>query len=144
MIRPTYSSDLTQAQWVLIAPLIPAAKPGGRPRSVDMRQILNGILSVVRTGCAWRLLPHDFPAWSTVYDYFRKFRRTGTWLQIHETLRDQLRRRGGREESPSAAIIDSQSVKTTEKGGLTDMTRARKSMAANAIWLWTLLAYSWR
>jgi len=132
-----YPSDLSDAQWELIAPLVPPAKPGGRPRSVDLREILNAILYVLRSGCAWRMIPHDLPVWSTVYDYFRQFRRAGVWKCIHDSLRGQLRRQVGREESPSAAIIDSQSVKTTEKGGLADMTRARKSTGANVIWLLT-------
>jgi len=137
MNRTMYPSDLSDAQWEVIAPLVPPAKPGGRPRSVDMREILNAILYVLRSGCAWRMIPHDLPVWSTVYDYFRQFRRAGVWKRIHDTLRGQLRRQVGREESPSAAIIDSQSVKTTEKGGLADMTRARKSTGANVIWLLT-------
>ncbi len=134
MNRTSYSSDINDDQWKVIEPLIPPAKPGGRPRSVDMREILNAIFYVVRSGCAWRLIPHDLPIWSTVYDYFRQFRKTGVWQNIHDALRAQLRRRQGREESPSAAIIDSQSVKTTEKGGFADMMQARKSTAESAIW----------
>ncbi len=133
MSRAIYPSDLDDAQWNIIEPFIPLAKPGGRPRSVDMREILNGILYVVRSGCAWRMMPHDLPIWSTVYDYFRRFRKAGVWQRIHDALRALVRRQEGREESPSAAIIDSQSVKTTEKGGLMDMTRARRSMDANGI-----------
>lgn len=137
MIRTAYPSDLTDAQWKTIEPLIPPAKPGGRPRKVDMREICNGIWYVLRSGCAWRLLPHDLPAWSTVYDYFRKFRQSGVWQAIHDVLRGKVRREAGREESPSAAVIDSQSVKTTEKGGRADMTPAKKSTAGNGIWWWT-------
>jgi transposase len=98
-----------------------------------MREVINGILYVVRSGCAWRLLPHDLPPWSTVYDYLRKFRKTGLWQRIHDALRDRVRRQEGRQESPSAAIIDSQSVKTTEKGGLAATTPQRRSTDANAI-----------
>jgi putative transposase len=133
MIRATYPSDLDDAQWISIEPLIRPAKPGGRPRSVNMREILNSILYVVRSGCAWRMMPHDLPIWSTVYDYFRQFRKAGVWQRVHDALRDQVRREQGREESPRAAIIDSQSVKTTEKGGLMGMMRARRSMGVNAI-----------
>jgi putative transposase len=113
----TYPSDLTPSQWDRLKDLLPPAKPGGRPRSVDLREVTNGILYIVRGGCAWRMMPHDLPPWSTCYDYFRKWRNDGLWQRINDTLRDRLRRRSRRKTSPSMAIIDSQSAKTTEQGG---------------------------
>lgn len=133
MSRANYSSDLTEEQWRHIEPLIPPAKPGGRPRTTEMREVLNGICYLARSGCAWRLLPHDFPAWSTVHYYYRRFRIDGVWPIIHDALRDEVRRQDGREASPSAAIIDSQSVKTTEKKGSAVMTPAKRSRVANVI-----------
>lgn len=107
-----YSSNLSPAQFELIEPLIPPAKPGGRPREVDMRAILNAILYVVVNGVKWRDIPGDLPPWSTAYTYFRNWRKDGTWLMIHERLRGWVRAVQGRQESPSEAIIDSQSVKS--------------------------------
>ena len=126
MKRHIYPSDLSDGQWEILAPLIPPAKPGGRPRTSDMREVVNAIFYVVRSGCAWRMLPHDLPPWGTVWYYFRKWRIDGTWQQIHDALRSQVRAAAGREESPSAGVLDSQSVKTTEKGGPVAMMQARK------------------
>ncbi len=111
---------LSDEQYCLLEPLIPPAKPGGRPRSVDMRRLLDGLFYVVRTGCQWRHLPPPpaFPKWQTVYWYMRLFQRAGVWEAIRHHLVMLLREREGREPSPSAAIIDTQSVKTTEKGAL--------------------------
>ena len=131
MERSSYPSDLTDEQWKLVRPLIPPADPGGRDRSVDMREVVNGILYLIRSGCAWRSLPHEFPPWGTVWYYFRRFRNDGTWKTIHDALRDKVRKKAGRNKSPSAAIIDSQTVKTTEKRGSVGTTRARRSAAAS-------------
>jgi putative transposase len=111
-----YPSDLTDAQWGLIESLIPKPKRGGRPRTTDVRQVVNAILYLNRSGCAWRMLPIDFPPWSTVHDYYWRWRRYGTLQRIHDSLRRQVRQQAGRDPTPSAAIVDSQSVKTVKKG----------------------------
>jgi putative transposase len=113
-----YSSDLTDEQWQLIRPLLPPASHVGRPREVCRRQVINAILYVNRTGCQWRQLPRDFPNWRTVYDLFWHWQLWGLWQELHDTLREQVRRAAGRKAKPSAAILDSQSVKTTEVGGI--------------------------
>ena len=126
MTRPSYPTDLTDAQWAILAPLVPAAKPGGRPRSVEVRAVVNAIFSHRRNGGTWRSLPHDRPPWKTVYHSFRAWRLDGTWDRVHEALRDRVRVAAGRDPSPSAAILASQSVKTTEKGGRGATTPARR------------------
>ena len=128
-----YPSDLTDSEWGVIAPLLPQAKTGGRPRTTSLRQILNAVNYVSRGGCAWRMLPKDFPPYQTVYDYFRSWRNNGTWERVHDLLRDRVREGEGREASPSAAIIDSQSAKTTEKGDPGAMTQGRKSKVGSGI-----------
>jgi putative transposase len=112
MTRRSYDTDLTDGQWQILESLIPAAKPGGRPRSTDLREVLNAIFYLLRAGCAWRLLPHDFPRWQTIYTYFRNWEADGTWEVMNRALREQLRLNAGRNRQPSAACVDSQSVKT--------------------------------
>lgn len=115
--RMAYPTDLTDAQWEVLRPLLPKPSRRGRPREVDLREILNALLYLNRTGCQWRALQHDFPPAGTVAGYFYQWRDNGLWQRINDRLREQVRQAEGREKSPSAAIIDSQSVKTTEVGG---------------------------
>ncbi len=139
MNRKAYPTDLTDEQWTLLAPLLPPAKSGGRPRSVDLREITNAMLYLLRTGCPWRSLPHDLPPWGTVWAYFRRWRDDGTLDRLHDELRDRVRTAAGRDPNPSAAVLDSQSVKTAEKGGRAAMTLARRFRGANA----TLSSIPW-
>jgi putative transposase len=132
MARQRYPTDLTDDEWRVLGSLIPPAKPGGRPRSVDLREIVNALRYVLRSGGAWRLLPHDLPPWETVYAYFRRWQEDGTWETIATTPRQKLRTRQGRDPEPSAASLDSQTVKTTGKGGHAGTTRARRRTAASA------------
>jgi putative transposase len=115
--RQLYPSDVTDAQWAILAPLMPVPDPEGRPLEIERREIVNAIFYVLRTGCPWRYLPHEFPKWETVYSYFRDWKRDGTWENMHTALRKQLRVQMGRDPEPSAAIIDSQSIKTSSVRG---------------------------
>jgi putative transposase len=141
-----YPSDLTDAEWQYLEPLLPAAKATGRPRQWPLRLILNAIFYLVRSGCSWRMLPQEYPSWPTVHDYYRRWRRDGTWESIHTHIRQQVRLAVGRKATPSGAILDSQSVKTTEPGTLwvealldrtpSAMMASRRSKDASAIyWL---------
>jgi putative transposase len=112
-----YDTDLNDEAWALVAPILPAARPGGRPRTTNLRAVINAIFYLLRTGCQWRLLPHEFPAWGTVYHYFRGWEAAGVWVQLHRTIYEQVRIAAGRQVCPSVVIMDSQSVKTTERGG---------------------------
>lgn len=120
MSRKPYPTDLTDVEWLILEPLLMAVlnqSNRGRPRQVELREIVNSIRYVLRTGCAWRLMPHDFPAWQTVYGYFRRWRDGGIWEQLNDGLRDAVRTEAERETEPSAAIVDSQSVKTSSVAG---------------------------
>ena len=130
--RRVYPSDLTNAEWRILEPLLPPEKPGGRHRGYAIREVVNAIEYVLRTGCSWRSVPHDLPHWRTAYEYFRAWQRDGTWIRIHDHLREAVREQMGRDPAPSAAVIDSQSVKTTEKGGRMATTARRRSTAENA------------
>lgn len=132
--RQSYRSDMSDREWEVLRSLIPEPKGFGHPRRVNLREIINAIFYVQRSGCQWEMLPHDFPPYQTVYSYFRKWQRKGIWQRMHDQLRDQLRQQIGREKDSSVAIADSQSVKTTEKRGrCTAMTVEKKLRAVNAI-----------
>src|SRR5215210_8572061 len=130
--RRPYATDLSD-EWRILKPLVPEAKPGGRPRAHETRELLNTIFYVLRGGCAWRLLPHDFfLPWQTAYHYFRAWRMDGTWERIHTILRERISRLAGREPTPSVAIIDSQTARTTEKGGHPRIRRSQEDQRQEA------------
>lgn len=129
MSYKAYPSDLTDGEWQLIQPLLPAPSPIGHPREVDLREVVNAIFYMQREGCSWRGLPRDFPAWQTVSNYLRHWQRLGIWQQIHDYLREQVRQAVNKHAQPTAGIIDSQSVKTTEKrGSFTATTQPRRPL----------------
>jgi transposase len=132
-----YPSDLTDEEWTLVEPLIPPAKHGGRRRRVVVREVINGVMYVLSTGCQWRYLPRDLPPKSTVHDYLTRWNYDGTIERVHHALYVKCREAAGREASPTACVIDSQSVKSAEKGGCGSIRpgtmRARKSPARSGI-----------
>jgi len=128
----SYPSNTTNKEWEIIEPFV---KQGniGRPRDLDIRDVVDGIFYIIRGGCQWRMLPKDFPNWKTVYDYFLRWRNNGMWDKIHSKLREATRKKAGKKATPSAAIIDSQSVKTVQKGGIKVMMPAKRQKVVNAI-----------
>jgi putative transposase len=133
MSRTPYPTDLTDAQWKLIEPYVPKPRPGGRPPKYSRREIVNAILYQTRNGCVWRALPHDLPRYRIVFHYFRAWQTDGTWDRIHDALREKVRRAAGKKPKPTAAILDSQSVKTTEQGGPKGSDAGKKNRRAKAV-----------
>ena len=136
-----YATDLTDAQFALVVPLLPAPPRLGRPCVTHPRHVLDAILDALRAGCAWRLLPREYPPWQTVYRYLRAWERDGTWQRVHEALRRAVRVAAGRPADPSVGIADSQSAKSTEKGGPAASTRRSACSAASATSWLTRSAY---
>ncbi len=141
MTTSTYPTDLTDRQWHCIRDLIPAAKRRGRPRLLEMRQVVNALLYLLVGGIAWRLLPREYPPWQSVYYYFGRWRDDGTWRRIHERLRAQVRQKAGRHKHPTAGALDSQSVKTTQVAGVRGYDSGKQIRGASGtcwsiLWVW--------
>lgn len=126
LVRFNYPTDLSDKQWNIVKPLIPKGKSGGRTRETDEQEIVNAVLYLLKSGCDWRMLPHDFPNWKTVFDYFTKWKKDGTWKKIHDCLKDKVRLKVGKKKKATAGIIDSQSVKTGKKGEFVAMMLAKR------------------
>jgi transposase len=133
MSRTLYPTDLTDGQWQLLEALVPRPKPGGWPARYSRREIVNALLYQARNGCVWRGLPHDLPPYRIVFHYFRAWQKDGTWDKIHDALRDKVRRAAGKAPKPSVAILDSQSVKTTEQGGPRGIDAGKKNRRPQAL-----------
>lgn len=133
MSRTPYPTDLTDAQWQRIDRRVPKPKPGGRPARYSRRDIINAILYQTRNGCVWRALPHDLPPYRIVFHYFRLWHKDGTWDHIHDALRKQVRQAAGKKPKPSVAILDSQSVKTTEQGGPRGVDAGKKNRRSQTV-----------
>jgi putative transposase len=125
--RKHYPSDLTDAQWECLEPFLPATPRTGRPREVSLRDILDGYWYLLRAGCSWRMIPHDLPPWPTIYSQIRRWKQAGIWQKIHDTVREEVRIDEGRPTEPSAAALDSQSVKTADHAGIRGYDAGKKN-----------------
>jgi putative transposase len=135
--RRAYPSDLSDGQWARIVPLLPRGRTRGQPRIWPPREIVDAIMYVLHSGCVWRALPHEYPPWPTVWTYFRRWRDDGTWQRVHDALHRRVRIAQGRDPEPSAGVLDSQSVKTTERGACAATTPASTCSGASASSSWT-------
>jgi putative transposase len=133
--RKSYPTDLTDSQWALLEPYFPSPSKEGRPRTIEPREICNAYWYLLRTGCAWRMLPHDFPTWETVYSQVRRWKESGVWEQVHQRLVEDLRLAEGRPLEPSAAAMDSQTIKTSDHGGNRGYDAGKKNRRSQAAYI---------